>query len=155
MQLRATMIEKGIKKSTDSEDSDDNLQSFVPDRYQLSKSSASCDFSDINSIVFGGFASRFWIYRKHINRMDGNHKFMKNSIERVPFYAWECLTLVLKNRTVDLVVKNEADMMRLLKVLVYSIDTVDGTLGSATRLRSVYEKEQNVLGNFINPVKRR
>ena len=33
------------------------------------KSFASCDISDIEGFVFGGFSSRFWTYRKHINSM--------------------------------------------------------------------------------------
>jgi hypothetical protein len=31
------------------------------------KSKASCKVSDIKGFVFGGFSSRFWLLRKHIN----------------------------------------------------------------------------------------
>ena len=31
------------------------------------QSNASCDVSDIKGFVYGGFSSRFWLLRKHIN----------------------------------------------------------------------------------------
>ena len=31
------------------------------------KSNASCNISDIKGFVYGGFSSRFWLLRKHIN----------------------------------------------------------------------------------------
>ena len=38
--------------------------------------------------------------RKHINSMT------KYELERLPFHAWNCISLVLGNRTVDLVIKD-------------------------------------------------
>lgn len=37
--------------------------------YKEFKSSASCKLNEIEGLVFGGLASRFWILRKHINLM--------------------------------------------------------------------------------------
>jgi hypothetical protein len=54
-----------------------------------------------------------------------------------PFYAWECVTLHLKHRDVDLVIRNEKQMNLLLKFLVHSLDTIDGRRGSAAPLRAV------------------
>jgi hypothetical protein len=52
-------------------------------------------------------------------------------LEEVPFYAWNCLTLCLKNRNIDLVIKDEADMDMLLKFLIYKLKTQDGVRNSA------------------------
>ena len=48
-----------------------------------------------------------------------------------PFYSWECLTISLKNRDVDLVIKNQEEMNRLVKYLLYRINSVDGNKNSA------------------------
>ena len=52
-----------------------------------------------------------------------NKEFYK---EKVPFYSWECITIVIAGREIDLVIKNEACMSVFLKFLVYSMKTVDG-----------------------------
>ena len=49
----------------------------------------------------------------------------------MPFYAWECITLDLGYREVDLVIRDEAQMKALLMFLIYSMKTVDGKQGSA------------------------
>ena len=38
-------------------------------QYVISKSSTSCDVSDIRGIMFGGTSSRFWMLRKHFNML--------------------------------------------------------------------------------------
>ena len=38
----------------------------------MQESSATCLISDIQSITFGAFSSRFWALRKHINCMHDN-----------------------------------------------------------------------------------
>ena len=58
--------------------------------YNLSKSYASCDISEIQSIIFGGFSSRFWLLRKYMNSVDTKYI---NQKDKVPFYAWDCITL--------------------------------------------------------------
>ena len=35
-------------------------------KYDITISSASCNIDDIEGIIFGGFSSRFWLYRKHV-----------------------------------------------------------------------------------------
>jgi len=41
------------------------------------------------------------------------------------FYAWECLSLVLKNRsTIDFVIKDNKDLMCLLHVLVHGLNKI-------------------------------
>jgi hypothetical protein len=39
-------------------------------RFTRDKSDCSCAISDIESFTFGGFSSRFWLLRKHINSID-------------------------------------------------------------------------------------
>ena len=65
------------------------------------KSSSSCKIRDIQSIMFGGLSSRFWMLRKHINLME------PEELKKLPFYSWNCLTLCLPYKDVDLVIKDE------------------------------------------------
>ena len=58
-----------------------------------------------------------------------------------PFYAWECLTIVLPNREIDLVIQNEQQMTNLLKFLVYEMRTVDGNKNSADKICKRLYKE--------------
>lgn len=63
-------------------------------------SSGSCKVSDIENILFGGVSSRFWMLRKHINMLDDEQ------LANLPFYSWQCITLQLKHRDVDLVIRD-------------------------------------------------
>lgn len=69
----------------------------VKDQFHIKKSSASCDISDIQGIIYGGISSRFWIYRKHLICMDydkikknskHNRKFDGDKSGVIPFFAW-------------------------------------------------------------------
>ena len=55
--------------------------------YEEKLSDASCDLKDIKSFVFGGFNSRFWMMRKHINSLT------TPELSNLPFYSWECISL--------------------------------------------------------------
>lgn len=90
------------------------------------KSSASCMLSEIDSFLFGGCSSRFWMLRKHINSQT------RTELDKVPFYSWNCITLKLGRRDVDLVIKDDKQMQLFLKFLIYSLKTLDGVKGSAT-----------------------
>lgn len=48
-----------------------------------------------------------------------------------PFFAWQCITLQIQGRAVDLVIKDENDMNVFLRFLVQALNTVDGTANSA------------------------
>lgn len=97
------------------------------DRMQFRRddSLASCYISEIQSFVFGGFTSRFWLLRKHINSMEAK------DLDQLPFYAWECLTLRLARRDVNLVIKDQKDMQQIIEFLVISLQTLDGVRGTA------------------------
>lgn len=129
----------GVSDANGLEDEDVLKQITNEDKHRkffLKRSMASCHISDIQGIIFGGFSSRFWIFRKHINALT---KSDKNS---VPFYAWECVTLVLKDREIDLVIPNEERMNQFLKLLVYKMQTLDGTKDSAVKLKNELLKQK-------------
>ena len=88
-------------------------------------SGASCRVNDIKGIIFGGVSSRFWMLRKHISSLNGK------DLKSLPFFAWECLTLQLNNRDIDLVIRNPTSMELLLKFLIYQLKTVDGNRDTA------------------------
>lgn len=52
-------------------------------------------------------------------------KKLKDS-SNLPFMAWECLTIQLKDRQVDLVIRNQENMDKLLKFLIFHLDTANG-----------------------------
>ena len=55
------------------------------------KSKASCRISNIKAFIFGGGSSRFWVLRKHINSME------LKLLNDLPFYSWECLTIIMND----------------------------------------------------------
>ena len=55
-------------------------------------------------------------------------------MENLPFYSWNCLTLQMDHRDVDLVIRNDNDMEKILKFLIYSLKTLDGAKDSAKKL---------------------
>lgn len=109
------------------------------ENFQITKSSSSCHIDQIKGIIFGGISSRFWMLRKHISSIQSLEK-----LRNLPFYSWNCLTLQLNHREVDLVVPDDHHMQALLKFLVYRIQTVDGNRGTA----------KNVLENLNNHSRR-
>ena len=48
--------------------------------------------------------------RMHVNTLPVN--------EQLPFYSWECLTIEMKDKTVDLVIKDEKEMMMVITLLI-------------------------------------
>ena len=72
-------------------------------------------------------STRFWMYRKHMNYMS-----FGNVINgQAAFYSWQCITLQLKNRDIDLVIPNDDDLDCFIEVLVEAMNTVDGKKDSA------------------------
>jgi hypothetical protein len=65
------------------------------------------------------------------------------SAGKFQFYGWECLTICLQGREVDLVIKNEACMIALLKLLIYRTQTVDGKNKSGIKImKCMYRQEK-------------
>ena len=81
------------------------------------QSNASCHVNEIKSFIYGAFSSRFWLLRKQINSTP-LFQFKKG---KVPFYAWQCITIETKYRMLDLVIKNDEHMVNLLVYLVHNL----------------------------------
>lgn len=114
---------------------DDEQVASKKEEFDEVPSSACCNISDIKSIVFGPVSSRFWLYRKHIITMES----MENK-KKLPFFAWECITLHLKNRDVDLVIKKQEDMDMFLQFLIYQMNTINGIKNSSLKLQKLVNK---------------
>ena len=60
--------------------------------------------------------------RKHIN----SQNFEVEGQLRFPYYSWQCITLKLKSRCVDLVIEDEDHMMMFIELLLFELDSQDG-----------------------------
>lgn len=95
--------------------------------FTKTKSNGTCKISDIEGFIFGPSSSRFWMMRKHINSLDNTNR----RIVKLPFYAWQCITLQMNLRDVDLVIQEERHMKIFLQFLILSLQTVDGLRSTA------------------------
>lgn len=98
-------------------------------------SSSSFYVSDVQNIVYGGFSSRFWMLRKHINSMS------KDDVKYAPFFSWNCLTIDVGYREINLVIRDEKDMSKMLKYLIYNMRTLDGKKGSANKILAALNEQ--------------
>lgn len=129
------------------------------------QSSSSTDLDNIQGFIYGGISSRFWLFRKHFMCIDYNtikndtKEFKlknKNSHKKnkIPFYAWQCITLILSNRQVDLVIKNEEHMNLFLRFLIITLNTQTGDRGDAERSilaatwSEIRKREREMIRNF-------
>ena len=71
--------------------------------------------SEVQDFIFGGSNARFWMLRKHVNSMT------RKDLQMLPFYSWQCISLKLESRDIDLVIRKEADMDNLLKLLIFDM----------------------------------
>lgn len=92
------------------------------------KSSSSFYVKDVKNIVYGGFSSRFWMLRKHIISMS------KKAVKNAPFFSWNCLTIDVGYREINLVIRGDKNMAKILKFLIWNIRTLDGKKGSADKV---------------------
>ena len=93
-------------------------ENFIDDDqyFRTEKSSASCHIDDIVGFIYGAQSSRFWMLRKYLISMSYQDEIKFDILK-----SWNCITLQLKNRDVDLVIQDEKDMKILLKYLVISL----------------------------------
>jgi hypothetical protein len=102
--------------------------------------------SDITGIVFGGTSTRFWMLRKHMNSITPQDY----RTQSIPFYSWECITLQLRHRVVDLVIRNQDDMDDFLMILIDALKTVDGNRGSIVQAyKSILKEKRRLHKNGI------
>ena len=69
--------------------------------------------------------------RKHLNAIP-KEDYINN---KVPFYSWQCITLQLARRQIDLVIENENMMIQFIKLLVHKMNTIDGNKDSAINVK--------------------
>lgn len=122
-------IVRVMKKSSTGGDSEEEEQEEV-----YTESRASCKISEIKGLIYGGFSSRFWMLRKHVNSISDE------DFNARPFYSWQCITLCLSRREVDLVIPDEAELTKLLKFLIVKLQTLDGNSSSAVPILSAMKK---------------
>ena len=96
--------------------------------FRAMRSSTSCNVDDIQGIMLGGNSSRFWMLRKHFNSLK------QDDLKNMPFYCWECLTIQLHNRDVDLVIRDQYQMDQFLTYLIHNMRTMDGKKGTAEKI---------------------
>ena len=101
--------------------------------FTASKSNASFKISDIEQISFGGFSSRFWALRKHINSM--SQMILKP--DSMPFFAWQAISIKLKDKEIDISIKNERTQNNFVKYLLYKLNTLEGIANSAVKILKV------------------
>jgi hypothetical protein len=77
------------------------------------------------------------IYRKKINQLSALE------LKDLPFYIWQCVTLNIKGKELNLVIKDQQVMDWFLMLLIQKIDTIDGIKGSANKLREMMMKKES------------
>ena len=107
-------------------------------KLHLQKSRSSFKLSEVTGFVFGPFPSRFWMLRKHMIMMSA-----KDLKDDAPFYAWDCITLNIKEKwDVYLIIRSETLMSDFLKLLISKTETIDGSRGTAIPFRKLHLKSQ-------------
>ena len=66
----------------------------------------------------------------------------EKNYDNLPWYSWQCISLKLGHREVDIVIKNERSQNKLVKYLLYKLQTVDGRQGSAARILQMMDERE-------------
>ena len=74
--------------------------------------------------------------RKHFNSMR-----LEEIKTNAPFYSWECISIDLGNRDVDLVIRCEKNMERFIKFIISGMRTLDGRKGTADKILKVLNNQ--------------
>ena len=126
------------------EDSKSLKRDVIDKRFTLKVSSSSFRLSDVESFVYGPFMSRFWMMRKHTLMM------VKRDLQNdPPFYAWNCITISIKNKwDINLIIKNEQVMSDFLKLLISATVSLNGVRGTGLKLKNMINDKctQNLKG---------
>lgn len=105
--VQSTGLIKQVEKRQELKEIHEHAMAGVEDygeNFFEAGSSASCFITEIDAFIVGGFSSRFWVLRKHINSLN------KEELKKIPFHSWNCITLKIGRRDIDLVIKNEKHM---------------------------------------------
>jgi hypothetical protein len=69
--------------------------------------------------------------RKHFNQNVNHH------LDPMPFRYWECITITVGQREIDLVIQDEKMMDMFLKLLIWKLNTIDGIRGTALSVKKL------------------
>lgn len=66
----------------------------------------------------------------------------KKLLNDAPFYAWDCISLTIKNKwDIYLIIKNEKVMSDFLKLLIFKTESINGFRGSAIPFKDKLYKQ--------------
>ena len=82
----ATLLIKGLTNDNLIEKEDKERE------FTWKESRTKVELTEIKGIIYGGFSSRFWSFRKQINMIDLSTN-MDYMWKQIPFYSWECVTI--------------------------------------------------------------
>ena len=65
-----------------------------------------------------------------------------SELTKLPYFAWDCITLHIRNKgDVHLVINNQDAMSYFLKFLIYALETLDGDRGTGMECIQLKKKE--------------
>ena len=76
--------------------------------------------------------------RKYINSLP------LKDLKELPYHSWNCLTIGLENRNIDIVINNEEDLFMLIKFLMRKLNSVDGNRNSAEPVIRYILKDKSI-----------
>ena len=68
------------------------------------------------------------------------------------FYAWDCLTISVKDQEdICLIIRDERMMLRLIQFLIFKLQTIDGRRDTAIPIiKNLMREEQRKVGKFYH-----
>ena len=74
-------------------------------------------------------------------------------LKKLPYHSWNCLTISLKERDIDIVVHDEQDLEKLIKFLMRRMNSIDGIKDSAEPLIKYIIKYRKISSEHAETVK--
>ena len=65
----------------------------------------------------------------------------KSEVKYAPFYSWNCLTIDVGYREINLVIRGDSNLQKILKFLIYNLRTLDGKKGTADKILNKLNKQ--------------
>lgn len=67
-----------------------------------------------------------------------DHRY--HNVESMPLFAWQCLSISLKHRDIDISFKSQREQNNFVKFMLYKLNTVDGRRDNDKGVIQVLEK---------------
>ena len=106
-----------------------------PNLFTKQKSTTSCRLSDIQGFIYGGFNSRFWMLRKYLIQKPNEAKHSR-------LKSWNCITLQLRHRDIDLIILDDYQTKMFLKFLIFELKTLNGQRDSGKKLLDLLQDQE-------------